>query len=478
MSDFLSNFVPILNLLWPINLIFIIVVILSERKNTVYTIFWIFLIILFPFVGFVMYWFFGLSFRKRRRAENIYIIKFLKSVLTIDLSNSAILQKWRTLITYLEMSSKNSICLKNKIDVFFEGEDFISSVLKDIKNAEKRICMEYYIFEFDETGKRILEALAERAKNGVEVLVIVDGMNAPNLAMKRFCKENNIQLYVFFESILHSINLRANYRNHRKLTIIDSEIAYIGGMNISDDYVSKGKLGYWKDNANRVTGEVVMELEKEFYFSLGIILKKVIDYEPCSPKLDYTFSEDIEENKIYAQIVSSGPNYEFRTLRDSYLKLIQGANKRILIQTPYFVPDDSLLDALKVAIISGVKVMIMLPYISDQFIVGIAAKYYVKPMLDLGAEVYRYRKGFIHSKIMVIDDEVCTFGTGNFDNRSMYLNFEINLNVYDENISKKFADNFFEDLRECERYTIENYKDRSIIKKFLEQLFRLLSPIL
>lgn len=377
------------------------------------------------------------------------------------------------------MSSKNYITKNYELDFFYEGIDFFESLKKDLKAAKEEILMEYYIFRYDDLGKEILEILAERARNGVEVKLMVDAMYPPPRAMKEFCSKNNIDLNIFFKSIVSYINLRVNYRNHRKTTIIDNEIAYLGGMNIGVEYIGKGSLGYWKDLSARLKGDVVGELKREFYFSCAINDKsfKYEDMDLIEFKTKNMQSE-AKENNFYAQIVSSGPNYEFRTGRDTILQLIRSAKKSILIQTPYFVPDDSVMDALKIAILTGVDVRIMIPYHADNFIVGYASRYYVKDFIEIGAKVYRYKKGFLHSKVVVIDEELCSFGTINFDYRSFYLNFEMNLNVYNRELSQELVKNFYRDVQNCLVYTIYDLNKNSYFDRTMQAILRLLAPIL
>jgi len=393
-----------LQYVWIANLFFIIVIITVEKKNPLYTILWTFILTLLPYVGFFIYLFFGLTFKKKRVANKIYKLKKLRSIKNVTNADRKELRRWKGLITYLEMSTDNHISANNNIELYFTGKDFFENLKKEIKNAREVINME-------------------------------DGVNTSNFKLKRYFKDTGVSLHFFFKTYIPLFNIRLNYRDHRKLTIIDNKVAFVGGMNIGDEYLGKGKIGYWRDTSVKVFGDVVATFEKEFYFALSIVKNKFLKDEklPVEPTLKYE-----EEKSIYMQLISSGPNYEFPVIRDNHIKLIQEAKKSVFIQTPYFVPDDLLLDTLKTAILSGIDVKIMIPNKADHLFIYWVNQYYIADLLRLGANIYRYENGFIHSKTLLIDEEVISVGTCNLDYRSFYLNFEVNLNVYNKEVANAF----------------------------------------
>lgn len=469
-----------LSYIWLANLFFIIVIILVEKKNPLYTLLWIFLLTIFPYIGFFIYLFLGMSFRKERVVNKIF--KKINSKIKRNISKveREDLKKWHGLFTYLEMSSTNSINFNNIVDIYYEGEDFFENLKKEINLAQTSINMEYYIFEFDKIGKEIADLLIKKASEGIKVNLIVDGVNSSNNKLLSYFKKSQVSIKLFFRTYIPIFNLRINYRNHRKITVIDSKVAFIGGMNIGDEYLSESKMGYWRDTSIKILGDAVLDLEKEFYFSLGIIKKEVLNYTKTKYEYLENIHKEIEKNKNLnlVQVVSSGPNYQFRTLRDNFLKLIQNAENSILIQTPYFVPDDYTLDALKTAILSGVDVKVMIPNKTDHFFMYWVNQFYVGELLKLGASIYRYDKGFLHSKFMVVDNEITSVGTCNFDYRSFYLNFEINVNIYDKNISSNFKNQFYRDINFSKKFELEDFEMRSIFARIKESILRLLSPIL
>ena len=464
-----------LQYVWIANLFFAIVIIMVEKKNPLYTIFWIFLLYLLPYIGFFIYLFFGLTFKKKRVANKIYKIKKLKSIKNVHGSDKEELRRWKGLITYLEMSTDNYITSNNDIQVYFVGEEFFSDLKKEIANAKKFINMEYFIFQFDGIGKEIADLLIKKAKEGIEVNLIIDGVNLANYKLKSYFKNTGVHLYLFFRTYIPIFNIRINYRDHRKVTIIDNRVAFVGGMNIGDEYLGKGKIGYWRDTSVKIYGDIVSTFEKEFYFSMSIVKNKFLKDEKTSNEISLKYEE---EDNVYMQVISSGPNYEFPAIRDNYIKLIQEARKSVFIQTPYFVPDDLLLDTLKSAVLSGIDVKIMIPNKADHPFIYWINQYYVAELLRLGANIYRYENGFIHSKTILVDEEVVSVGTCNFDYRSFYLNFEINLNIYNKDVANSFKTQYYKDIAISKKLTFADFKKRSIFTKIKESVFRLLSPIM
>lgn len=466
-----------------INIIFMVIIVLLERKRPVYTLFWMTLLVLAPYLGFIFYLFFGLSFRKKRVVSEFYDWKFEDSSDKTFAKNFEDILKWEQTISYLEIASNNKLTSTNSTDIFIDGHKFFESMKKDLRNAKERIFMEYFIFKYDDLGKSIVDILKEKAHEGLEIKVIVDGAGGYSKKMLRELESVGIKVGVFFPSHLPLFkigNLRANYRDHRKLCIIDSKLGYISGFNIGDEYLGLGRLGYWRDTGVRIFGEVVLELQKEFLFSWSIAKKEKISMDTKYLYLDEVKQvlKEKNESSRHIQVVSSGPNYQFRTIRDNALKIIMQAKDYIYIQTPYFVPDDDTLDALKFAALSGVKIKIMIPDKPDHPFIYWINQYFVGELLNLGVEIYRYQKGFIHSKLIVADDEIVSTGTANFDCRSFFQNFEINVNIYEKEVAKNFHEIFESDINDSKLLTTSMYSKRSIYTKVKESICRLLAPIM
>jgi cardiolipin synthase A/B len=295
----------------------------------------------------------------------------------------------------------------------------------------------------------------------------------PKRSFKEFKKAGG-QVEVFFPSKFRFINLRMNYRNHRKLVIIDGKIGYVGGFNVGDEYLGLNKkFGYWRDTHLRIQGTAVYALQTRF----------ILDWNQASDDqdVDYVpnlYPEDISHGKIGIQIVTSGPDSEFQQIKNGYIKMIMSAKKSIYIQTPYFIPDTSLLDTLRIACLSGVEVNIMIPDKPDHLFVYWATLSHVSELLKVGAKVYIYRNGFIHAKTLVVDEEISSVGTANIDYRSFRLNFEVNAFLYDEGVSRKLTEIFKDDIKVSMLLTYEGYQKRSLEIRLKESISRLLSPIL
>jgi cardiolipin synthase len=281
------------------------------------------------------------------------------------------------------------------------------------------------------------------------------------------------EVEVFFPSILKMVNFRINTRNHRKLCILDGKIAYIGGFNVGNEYLGLSKkFGYWRDTHLRVIGEAVTHIQGRFIIDWNYAAKHPLSHE------DYSFKAEKHEGNIPIQIIASGPNSETEHLKNMYIKLIMSAKKSVLIQTPYFVPDASFMDACKIALLSGVDVRIMFPNKRDHPFVKWASLVYAGELLNYGAKILLYDNGFLHAKTIVVDQEVASVGTANIDTRSFRLNFEVNAIMYDEQTAKQLTQFFLQDSLVSMELTLEKYRERSLLIKFKEAISRLLSPIL
>lgn len=278
----------------------------------------------------------------------------------------------------------------------------------------------------------------------------------------------------FFPSRIPLLNLRLNYRNHRKLAIIDGHYGYIGGFNIGDEYLGKSKrFGPWRDTHLKLEGSAVQQIQVQFILDWNLASTAQLPLE-----LDYFRVSSECEGSVGMQIVSSGPDSVLEQIKNSYLKMIYAAKESIYLQTPYFIPDDSLLTALKLASISGVNVKVMIPNKPDHKLVYWASSFYLGELLESGVQVYLYNSGFIHAKTIVVDGKLASVGTANIDIRSFRLNFEMNAFIYDTATSTRLQRIFERDMRSSTELTRDTYHNRSLLLKFKESLARLLSPIL
>ena len=324
---------------------------------------------------------------------------------------------------------------------------------------------------------RILDALEKKTAQGVEVRVLYDGMGGRNIGKKNLkrMKHAGIKVGEFFPAFLGRFQLRFNYRNHRKIVVIDGKKAFVGGFNVGDEYIGKvKKFGYWRDTHLEVKGDAVNDLHIRFLLDWNYAAREnLFRFEKY-----FNIKSEVRANKLGMQIISSGPDSKRQEIRDNYLRLINKARERIYIQTPYFIPDESVLSALKIASLSGVDVRVMIPCKPDHPFVYWATYSYAGDLLESGARCYCYDGGFLHAKGLIADGLVSCYGTANMDMRSFSLNFEVNAVIYDPEVSWQLEKAFLEDLKHCTEMTKYNYDRRNLTIRMKEQISRLLAPLM
>lgn len=485
MEVFVSSYMWIFrNLIW-INIGFAIILVFFERRNPTSTWLWLMVLTFLPGIGFILYLFIGQDLSKTRmfkvKEEEDYCFKDMAIMQEELIDKDKYKYKdpnylnYEGLIRMHLISSEAFFSQDNNVELYFDGEDKFEALLESINNAKHYIHVQYYIFKSDKIGKCVIDALCKKAKEGLEVKVLIDGMGGRKFS-KRYrekLKASGAELSVFFPPFVPLLSLRINYRNHRKICIMDGKEAFIGGFNVGDEYVGLSKkFGYWRDTHLKINGSSVAALQWRFFldwrFATGEEITRCQSY----------LAELDSQGDTGIQIVSSGPDSKWTSIKDGYLKMISNAKEKVYIQTPYFIPDDSIFEALKLAALSDLDVKVMIPCKPDHPFIYWASMSYIGELLTAGVKFYIYEKGFLHSKVVIMDDFVSSVGTANLDIRSFKLNFEVNAFLYDENINLKLTDKFIDDLKECKEITPDVYNNRSRIVKIKESFSRLLSPIL
>lgn len=459
-------------------------IVFLERKNATATWAWLMVLLFIPVIGFILYLIFGRKLSNKKiftwdTKSRLGVKKAVQSQLraieagTFEIKDKS-LAPYKDLF-YLHLRNDDAILTQdNDIEVFTDGQKKFHSLLTDIEEAKDHIHLLYYIIRHDQLGQRVAEALIKKAQQGVQVRILFDDMGSRKLSRKYIRKLRNAgaEIEAFFPSFLPKINLKINHRNHRKLAIIDGKIGYIGGFNIGDEYLGFNKrFGYWRDTHLRVMGSSVRNMQTRFILDWNQASRHDIVYEDR-----YYLSEPAGEVGI--QIVSSGPDSEWEQIKNGYIKMIMEAKEYVYIQTPYFIPDESLADALKIAVLSGVDVRIMIPNKPDHPFVYWATFSYIGELLQAGASVYIYQNGFLHAKTIVVDGKIASVGTANIDVRSFRLNFEINAFLYNQDIANQLLKEFKKDIMHASQLTLKLYKQRSLWIRFKESIARLISPIL
>lgn len=471
--------------------------ILLENRDPSKTVTWLLIFILLPGVGLIIYAVFGRNLRKikifktQELASNMKEEKLFRN---LDEINNLIRLEQDTISVskLLKDNEEDNIKLKiislllntgmfpfttnNKVDIFVDGNEKFERLIKDIENAKDHIHLEYFIIKDSDIGQKIKNLLIKKSKENVKIKILYDDVGCWRFWFHREffneMKSHGIEIVPFLPTKFPIIGGKLNYRNHRKIVVIDGRVGYTGGINIGDEYMGKDKkFGYWRDTHIRIEGTSVYMLQMTFLIDWYYNTKEVLLNTNYFPRLNNFGNSMI-------QVVASGPDSDWEAIHYAYFLAICQAKKSIYIETPYFIPDESILRALKSAALSGVDVRIIFPKIADHKIVNIASYSYFDDILKSGGRVYLYEKGFIHSKVIIIDNSIASTGSANMDLRSFMLNFEINAFIYDRKVIDLMKEDFFEDMKNSKEINKDEFKNRSIVQKSKESLARLFSPIL
>jgi cardiolipin synthase len=457
--------------------------ILLENRNPVKALAYIMLLVFVPILGLIVYYYLGRDLRKRRR----FTLKGSKDA-TLMLRY---FESQRKEIEHLQLKLRHEVASKqeisamllntrhsvlshnNRIKVLLNGEEKFPAVMEALRAAKHHIHIEYYIFAADDVGNAVAEILIEKLKEGVEVRFIYDDLGSDKIGgIPDLLEDNGAEVYSF-SPVLINFYLNANYRNHRKIIVIDGEVGFTGGINMDDRYLNNGKHEvFWRDTHLQLEGDVVNLLQLQFQMSYRYCSKKTFSFGP-----PYFHRSDIQDN-CFADVVASGPDSDFPMTMQTILMALNVGRRSIRISNPYFIPNDQILTALQMAAQAGKNVELLLPSQGDSFFVQHAAQSYIKPMLDAGVKVYFYQKGFIHAKTIVVDDNLAIVGTVNLDNRSFYLNSEIAVVIYDKPTIQKLQNSFKQDLEDAVLIERRSWKNRSIWERFIDAICRLLTPLL
>lgn len=467
-----------------VNILLIFSMTFLERKRPETIISWLVLFTYLPIIGFLIYILIGsgLSLKnrnmlKRKQHFEKHYSKFVQADVSED---GSLTRAQKEIVSYNLNATDNPVFFGNDVKVFTNGPDKLKALLEDIEKAKKSINMEYYIFDDDETGKIVMEALCKKAREGVKVKLIYDSvgsLRAKRMFFRKLVKAGG-EVEEFFPPLFHIrlINFKMNYRNHRKIAVIDGKIGYTGGINIRNDHMGKKKrLSPWRDTHVRIVGSAVYGLQNVFFKDWFFCKKQECDSsflvsEGYFPKVK-------KSGGIAAQVITSGPETKEQYIKEAFIKMISLAKKSIIIESPYFIPDDIFMSAVKRAVLSGVKVKVIIPKKPDKKIVYLATLSYARELVEMGAEVYMYR-GFIHSKMLVIDDTAVSIGTCNTDNRSFALNFEVTTIFLNQQFVNYCAGICEGDLAFSSKTDLEYFKKKPLFNRFGQVIFRMFSPLL
>lgn len=465
----------ILQVLYAITIVGVVLVVISENRDPVKTVSWVLILVFLPVIGLVWYLIFGQDITKEQVISKRMYSKLKKRPLDEvgALEEVVYPDEYANLIALLKNLDSTPLLGGNDVKIFTTGKEKFNNLLADIEQAQKHIHICYYIFTDDKIGHRIKDALIKKALQGVEVRIIYDsfGSRKTKNAFFEEMRKAGIEAEPFLKLAMKALTSRINYRNHRKIVVIDGQIGYVGGMNIADRYVENLSWGVWRDTHARIEGKGVQGLQSIFLIDWYFVSQTLITSRKYFPELPL-FGD------VCMQTINSGPLREQREIVHAILQAIYDAKKSIFIQTPYFIPPPQMVDALYAAAIRGVDVRIMLSARSDVPLAQAASKSFVKEMLNSGVKIYFYQKGFLHSKLMVFDDCLTLIGSVNFDARSFEHNFEVQSFIYDDKVAAQAKEIFVEDQRCSKQVFYKEWIKRPIMKRFVESLVRLFAPLL
>ncbi|MFC0213278.1 cardiolipin synthase [Paenibacillus chartarius] len=458
-------------------------ILLLEFRDPEKTVAWLLILFILPIIGFVMYYFVAKEYRQRRivRRKGFRALDEMQRSLAqsrekleslSDMSGYEIRQSPRLFGLLMNMPG-SPITKYNEVDVLTNAQHTYPAILQAMEKAEHHIHFEYYTFRDDQIGREFAEMLIRKAQQGVKVRVIVDGVGSYKLkkAFLDRMKRAGVEVCCFLPLVFAFFDKRLNYRNHRKIVVVDGRIGFLGGINVGDEYLGRDMaLGFWRDTHLQLKGDCIYYLQQTFLNDWEFTSKQKL----TDPLL---FPEHERQSVTPVQILPSGPDVHYDAIFELVFSAITAGKRRVWITTPYFIPDRSIQIALKTSALSGVDVRIIFPGLPDSRIVHLATMSYVKELLHAGVKFYQYRKGFIHAKILLVDDLIATVGTANMDMRSFFSNFEINAVFFDKPMIERLERDFIQDVRDSEEILTAEFEKRSRVQRGKEAVARLLSPL-
>lgn len=483
-SNIWSHLTWIILVLYLFTIIFTVAVVIFENRDPAKTISWGLFIITVPVLGILGYILFGQNFRK----EKIFSRKGLKDLSRLqhlsksqirdmdemDLIGDPAIKTKKGIIKLLLNNSKALLTRYNHIEILQNGRETFDSILEALEQATDHIHMEFYRWESDRIGEQIRELLIRKAREGLKIRLIYDDVGSWKIRRDyiKALRKEGVEILPFMPVRFPYFTSKINFRNHRKIIVIDGKTGFLGGLNIADKYIyGFKKIRFWRDTHMKIQGEAVQSLQTIFLVDWYFVSNQIVqNRHRYFPEFDI-------RKQIMVQIISSGPDSDWASIMQGYFYAIATAQKSIWLSTPYFSPNEAILTAMKTASMSGVDVRLILPAVSDSTVAYWNSFSYVRELLDAGVRIYLYKKGFYHAKLLMVDSLFASIGTANLDNRSFDLNFEVNALIYNQKITKQLEDQFLMDLSHCREIKMKTWKKRPAIQKVKESLSRILGPL-
>lgn len=474
----------VLSVVYLIAVFAICLMIVFENRNPLKTLSWLLVILFVPVVGIIVYFFFGKNYRKQKiytrksMADSARLndhadrqVRLLSSVLA---GESDAIRSKGNLIHLMLRNNRSLLTLDNKIDLLVNGSQTFPAMLDAVASATSFIHLEFYRIEPDTIGMEFSELMIRKAGEGVKVRVIYDDVGSWNIRKPyiNMMRDAGVQIYPFLPVRFPSFSSKINYRNHRKILVVDGKVGFVGGLNIADKYLhGLPHLGPWVDTHLRVEGEAVAALDRVFLADWDFVSGEEL---PPDGSLEHVVRTG---NRCLVQVASSGPDTDWATIMQVYFSAIATAQSSIYLTSPYFSPEESLLTALKTAALSGVDVRMIFPENSDSIIANWNTRSYITELLEAGVRIFLYRNGFIHSKYLLVDSIFSSVGSPNVDVRSFDLDFEVTALIYDEDFALRLGVLFAEDLKNCTEVNMEEWEKRNRRERYKESLARIFGPL-
>ena len=469
-----SVFSIVVNMLVLLATVVTVIVVILDNRSPVKTLAWVLILAFLPIVGLVLYFFFGQDTRKEKLIGKKGFARLSKyPMMEYQQQESFSSQEQHHLMRFCYRVNGALPFADNGIRVYSDGYSMLQALLCEIASAEHHIHVEFYIFEDDPVGRLVRDALMDKARRGVEVRVLYDDVGCWNVSHTFYdeMREAGIEVRAFLKVRFPRFTSKVNYRNHRKLVVVDGRVGFVGGMNLALRYLKGVAWGEWKDLFMRIEGKAVYGLQTAFLTDWYATDHSLITASCYFPELKSAGDSLI-------QIVTSDPIGKWQDIMQGLLIAITSSRKYLYIQTPYLLPIEPILLALKTIALSGVDVRIMMPQRADTRLVQWGSKSYLDELMEAGVKIYMYRKGFLHSKLMVCDDTLSTIGSTNMDFRSFEHNFEVNAFMYDQASAMVLKKVFLSDQKDAELLQLKIWRMRPWYQKVLESLIRLFAPLL
>lgn len=462
-------------------------VVLLQNRDPGKTVAWFFILSCIPILGFLLYVIFGQKAQgplfKHKHIPDNYLANAISwqeneanyssffAQYDIGNQNSVLLKKLASLFLH---SGYAPLTVHNRVEILTNGNEKFQALFNALEGAKNHIHLSYYIFKDDEIGADVLKILSRKVAEGIEVRVLLDGLGGLSVAgsFMRSMRKAGIQAEWFFPVRFPFISSKLNFRYHRKIAVVDGSTGFIGGLNIGDEYLSRNaKSGFWRDTHIKLEGDSVHSLQAIFLNDWYFAARQKVQGEYYFPSVNILQNTPI-------QIIAGGPDSNWSTNLQGFVAAINMAKRKIYIETPYFIPEESLLMALKTAALSGLDVRIIVQGIPDHKITYWAMHSYFEELLQTGIKIYSYIKGTLHAKILLIDEHIASVGSTNVDMRSFYLDFEICAFMYDQSLVERLRIDFAQDLNDSEEYVLNNFRGRPSMERYKESAARLFSPLL